>query len=219
MSAITVETPIKAYTDQGLSIKDQAHNVRITSSESYEAAGQLIKGIKGLMNDIKDTFGPLKKKASESHKAVVKEEAERLTPLQEAEGIIKGKMTGYLIEEEKKRKVLQARLEAEAKKHQDDIRLQEAVVLEAAGDTDGAMTVLDAPDHTPAPLAVSNIPKVSGVSEREVWNFEVFDAKLVPDQYKTVNMTAIRGVVRSLKGATDIPGVKVFIEKQMAVRG
>ncbi|MBF0336927.1 MAG: hypothetical protein HQL05_03770 [Nitrospirae bacterium] len=213
IEAFTVEIEVKSS-----EIKRQVDSLNITDMGSYEFAANVLKGVKGLINEVKCLFAPHKKKASEAHKGLVKDESERLTPLQEAEDIIKGKMTAYLKAEEEKRKVLQARLEAEAKKHQEEIRLQEAVALEAAGDTEGAIAILDAPGYTPAPLFVSNIPKVSGVSEREVWDFEVVDAKLVPDQYKTVNMTAIRGVVRSLKGATDIPGVKVFVEKQMAVR-
>ncbi|KJU82383.1 hypothetical protein MBAV_005425 [Candidatus Magnetobacterium bavaricum] len=219
MSTMTLEAPIEAYTEQGLIIKEQADNINITSPESYEAAGQFVKGIKGLMTDIKDTFGPLKKKASESHKAVVKEEAERLTPLQEAEGIIKGKMAAYLKTEELNRRVMQAMLEAEAKKQHDERCLQEALALEAAGNVSDAIAVLDTPNQTPAPLVVSNIPKVTGVSEREVWKFEVVDASKVPDQYKTVDEKKIGAIVRALKGVTDIPGVRVWSEKQMAVRG
>ncbi|KJU83916.1 hypothetical protein MBAV_003883 [Candidatus Magnetobacterium bavaricum] len=216
---MTLEVPTKAYTEQGLCITDQANNINITSPESYTAAGQLIKGIKGLMKEIKDMFGSFKKKADEAHKDIVRKESAQLTPLQAAEGVIKGKMTAYLKAEEVKRTVLQARLEAEANKQHDDLCLQEAVALEKAGNVDAAMAILDAPGHTPAPLVVSNIPKVTGVSEREVWKFEVVDASKVPEQYKTVDEKKIGAIVRALKGITDIPGVRVWSEKQVAVRG
>mgnify|MGYP001295961797 CR=1 FL=1 len=204
--------------EKSISINELSTNISITTPESYEAAAHFLKGVKELMVKIKDTFGPLKKKASEAHKLVVKEESDQLAPLQSVEAQCKGKMSAYLMEEEEKRKALQARLEAEAKRYQEEMRLREAVSLETSGDSEGAMAVLDAPDHTPPPLVVSNVPKVLGVSEREVWGFEVFDADLLPRTYLIVNVVAIRGVVLSLKGQTNIPGVRVFSEKKMTVR-
>ena len=66
-------------------------------------------------------------------------------------------------------------------------------------------------------LAVSTLPKVDGISVREVWKFEVIDAAKVPKKYLAPDERMIGGVVRSLKGNAAIPGVKVWMEKSVAV--
>jgi DNA polymerase III alpha subunit (gram-positive type) len=62
----------------------------------------------------------------------------------------------------------------------------------------------------PTPVVEIQTPKVEGVSTRETWNFEITDRKLVPDEYKSVDERKIGAVVRAMKEATNIPGVRVF---------
>ena len=67
-----------------------------------------------------------------------------------------------------------------------------------------------------APTVAAPALKVQGESTREVWKFEVTDPTLVPRPYLVVDESAIRKVVQALKGGTDIPGVRVYSEKQLA---
>ena len=68
-----------------------------------------------------------------------------------------------------------------------------------------------------APLAPA-APKVTGISTSKKWLFQITDPSKVPDQYKTIDEKKIGGVVRALKGDTDIPGVRVWQESTMAAR-
>ena len=68
---------------------------------------------------------------------------------------------------------------------------------------------------TSAPLAPA-APKVTGISTRKKWLFEITDPAQVPEQYKTIDLKKIGGVVRALKGDTDIPGVRAYSESTMA---
>ncbi|GAI97783.1 unnamed protein product [marine sediment metagenome] len=52
---------------------------------------------------------------------------------------------------------------------------------------------------------------------KKVWTFQVEDSALVPEQYKVVDERKIRAAVAS--GIREIPGVKIFLSPQVAVRG
>jgi hypothetical protein len=67
-----------------------------------------------------------------------------------------------------------------------------------------------------APVISREPPKVSGISTREVWLFEVTDPAAVPREYLVVDESKIRKVVGALKGDTRIAGVRVYSDKRMA---
>lgn len=67
-----------------------------------------------------------------------------------------------------------------------------------------------------APVIQREAPKVAGVSFRDVWKFEVTDPAAVPRQYLVIDESRIRKVVQALRGDADIPGVRVWCEKQPA---
>jgi DNA polymerase III alpha subunit (gram-positive type) len=68
------------------------------------------------------------------------------------------------------------------------------------------------------PIYTPPIQKQKGESTREYWKFEVIDDKLIPRKYLMVDTKKIQGVVSSLKGETEIPGVRVYSEKSMSFR-
>lgn len=67
-----------------------------------------------------------------------------------------------------------------------------------------------------APIIQREAPKVSGISTREVWLFEVTDPTAVPREYLMVDESKIRKVVGALKSDTRIAGVRVYSDKRMA---
>jgi uncharacterized membrane protein YqiK len=69
-----------------------------------------------------------------------------------------------------------------------------------------------------APTSTRAAPKVSGISTRKVWTFEITDPMLVPREFLVIDETKIGGVVRALKEATTIPGVRVFQKDELASR-
>jgi len=52
---------------------------------------------------------------------------------------------------------------------------------------------------------------------KKVWTFQVEDPALVPEQYKVVDERKIRAAVAS--GIREIPGVRIYLSPQVAVRG
>lgn len=216
---ITFTPPAEAgaLAPQVTSTQARALAAVITDAESYAYAGDLLISIATLRKGVEAAFDPLIRHAHETHAAIIAEKKRHVGPLDESERELKGRISVYLLAEEKKRREEELRMRELARKEAEERAIAEAVQLEAEGDAAGAAAVLA--DPTPAPLVVvqSSVPKVAGLSSRETWDFEVTDASLIPREYLAVDMVRIRGVVKALKGSTSIPGVRAFAVKTMAV--
>lgn len=68
------------------------------------------------------------------------------------------------------------------------------------------------------PIYTPPIQKQKGESTRKVWKFEIINEKLIPREYLQIDESKIRGVVTALKGATNIPGIRVYSEDSMSFR-
>lgn len=105
-------------------------------------------------------------------------------------------------EAEKRRAVLEARAEKYAEKG----NIAKAVELEAQ-----AQMVPNA--------VVASEPKAKGVSTREVWKFEIVSEKSLPAEFLMPNEAKIRAYVNAMKGDGAIPGVRIWREDAVVVRG
>ena len=63
-----MEDKIIEVEKQVLTIDVKARELSIESQNSYNMANEFLKTIKTLQTKIKDTFSPMKKKASDAHK-------------------------------------------------------------------------------------------------------------------------------------------------------
>lgn len=116
--------------------------------------------------------------------------------------------------EEVKARALEAQgraAEAEAKRkaaeEAEALRMREADAKRAA-----------AASMPAAPVVHFEQPKVAGVSSRKAWKFEIVDAEQLPREFLMPNEKAIGGVVRSLGGKANIPGVRVYDETVISSR-
>lgn len=90
------------------------------------------------------------------------------------------------------------------------MREQEAAVLASIGE-------LQAHSETLAPVELPALP--SNMSERRVWTIEVEHPELVPREFLMVDEAKIMALIKAVGGENVvIPGVKVFQERQLAVR-
>lgn len=69
-----------------------------------------------------------------------------------------------------------------------------------------------------APVVNVQAPQVKGVSTREEWDFEYTDKSLLPRAYLIEDDKTIRATVKASKGATSIPGIRVFRRQVLAAR-
>lgn len=98
-----------------------------------------------------------------------------------------------------------SRLEAEAE------ALAEIASITARGLEEAAQMMI-------APTAAQTVPKVSGISSRKHWNYEIIDKELIPREYWIIDEKKLSKVVRSLCEATNIPGIRAFPENTIASR-
>ena len=107
-------------------------------------------------------------------------------------------------------KAEQLRLAAEEKRREGE--LAEAARMESRAEQQEAKadTAVAQARTVPTPYVPPANTKLTGIATRENWSFRVTDASKLPREYLVPNETAIRNVVRGLKGATNIPGVEVF---------
>ena len=216
-------------------VVQQANAMTINSPDTCQlAAGFLRDDIKKMRKRVDETFDDLIDQAHKSHKALVARKRTFTDPLDTAERTVKGKMSAFMAEEERKRAAEEARLRKEAEERQraeaeaarraeEERRLNEAAALEAAGHQEAAQALIEEPvvvpvAPPPAVIVPSRVPRMAGVSPRETWKFRIIDESKIPREFLMVNESAIGAMVRSQKGQTRIPGVEVYPETVISAR-
>lgn len=250
---MTVEvTEIEAKTTPAI---EKARGLIIQDQEDFAAAGEFLKELKGVQNEIDIAFDDIIKQAHETHKAAVAKKKRYTEPVAQADTMVRSKMSTYVaqqkhIQEETARKADEERrrLEAEARQKQaeeaakarkadEDARLAAAAEAQARGNAESAERILNAPPPPPPPLAPIvmpqaappvEMPKVAGVSFREVWKLRSVDKNTLihaaaknPELYAgylLVDEKALNALAKALKGEARCPGAEFMSEQQSAVR-
>lgn len=109
-----------------------------------------------------------------------------------------------------KAKIVEAHKKAEEAAR---IALENAGAAAAEGDS-GALT-----DALQQHDTAVEFPLTEGIQYRSSWKFEITDESKIPREFMTPNLELIRGVVTHKKGATEIPGVRVYEDKIVASVG
>lgn len=225
----------RAVTVEALTWPERAKATVVIDAGSYQAAGELLKGIKQLRQKIAETFDPHVRRAFESHRALCEEKRQAEAPLTEAERVIKNALVAYDTEQERVRREEQRRLEEVARQEQEREALERAAALERDGNAfgDEAMVTearqiveeqLQAPPPPVAAVAKAT-PKVSGIVHRSTWSARVTDVMALirfvaanPSHagLLQVNQAALNAQARSLKGAMRLPGVQSVETRDVA---
>lgn len=218
-----LDAPDRAVVDDALAWPDKARAVVITDADTYAAACGLLLGIKDLRKKVADTFDPHVRRAFEAHRALVKEKAGAEAPLTEAERILKDSIVAYDREQERLRLEAQRKADEEARREEETRRLEQAALMETEGQEFGdeamveeAHALISQPVTAVAAPVAKLTPKVSGVTLKKSYAFRIIDPTKVPNQYKVIDESKIRGVVRSLGMNANIPGVQVYEETSVA---
>jgi DNA polymerase III alpha subunit (gram-positive type) len=196
-------------------ITAQAGSLRIVSPEAYEDAGALLKTIKGALRQIEAQRTSITAPMNEALRNANAQAKIAAAPFEAAEKRIKGAMISYADEQERLRQAEQRKAEELARREREKLEAQAAKAA-ASGKVDKAEQLEERAAAVVAPVINREPPKVAGVSTREVWKFEVTDPSLVPRQYLEVDEAKIRRVVQAMKADANIPGVRVWAERQLA---
>lgn len=222
---------------------DRVRDLTIVDADGCVQASYLLRSIKGVRNDVQRWFDPhieaaqeTKRKADQARKALV-DECERIqAPLVVAEQTVKRALLTYEQEQEQRRRAEEARLQADAQREAEAQTLAAAAELERfavrTGDAEmleEAASLIEQPVEAAAVSVKSFVPKVQGIVYRDNWkahpevNIRALAAAVAsgaaPVSFLQPNMTAINQWIRATQGAADLPGVRIFNDRQIAARG
>lgn len=214
-------------------VVEQARAIVVDSPEAYEEAGTFLQLIAERRRLVGETFDPIVSKAHAAHKEAVAQRAKFLDPLNTAERDVKGKLAGYVQEQQRIQREAQRRLEEEARQAAETAAAEEAKRLEAAGETELAAMVREEAAQAPAPVVpvASAVPRMAGIANRETWKWrfkgseaaalrELVQAAAKDERllgYLAVRETAVGSTVRAQKSLTKIPGIEVYPDQTVAV--
>ena len=207
-------------------IERRAMLLDVSTDLGYVAAGELLKEVKGLGKATKAYWDPVRASAKTAYDAVVEKRGQMLGPVENAEALLKGKMSRFVLA---RRAKASAQLAQSRKVAQDaiDAKLEEASARESAGDLEGAyMALADAEVYdmySGSAQATVTVPKVEGVSTSRTWKITVEDSDAVPvsvngKELRPVDTAAILRLVKEAKGDITIPGVKIAEDVTISVR-
>jgi hypothetical protein len=216
-----IELPDTEVIDsKALSAVETAKLLVIDDRPKYEKAGALLLGLKEIEREIDATFDPVIKSAYEAHRAAIAARDKHRAPIREAERIIKKKMVEFQTLEERRIREEEARLRELAKREEENERLKTAERLLAEGRAEEVISLLEGGLETPpVVLPDTPAPKIKGIVTREVWKFRIEDPSKVPCEYHMIDEAKIRAVVRATEGKIEIPGVAIYMEKEIAAWG
>jgi len=213
-----------------------AQELIVDNNAKYVEAGEFLKSLKGLEDEISEAYDPSIDLAHKTHKSLLAVKKKYLEPVVTAKSIVTKKCLEYRRIENEKRieaeRQMQEQARLEAARITEELKKEER--LAAATVTDMASGVGDQPiedisveDKQPervAPIVApvvraEPIPEIQGLSVRRDWDFVIEDPSLVPVEYKIIDEKKIRGVVKALKDQARIPGVRVFQQENLMNRG
>jgi hypothetical protein len=222
MDAVTTAVPDFAPMRLEITaLPNTARSVPIYDDPSFQAASALLVRIKWLRTRLEELLAPHIKRAYEAHRALVTDRRRLDTPLTEAEAILKRRLAEFTVAEEARRAIEARRQLAEAHAARSARIWAEVEALETAGYRQEAAEVVAEFVQAPLMPLVDPSTRVAapGISTREVWRYEVEDPAQVPREYLTIDHTKLGGVVRALKSAATIPGVRIWVERTIAATG
>ncbi|MDE2104077.1 MAG: hypothetical protein KGL39_42965 [Patescibacteria group bacterium] len=204
-----------------------AQAYEITSPEMCEAAAEDLKAFKAKAKELEAKRKAITEPLDKAKKAVMDLFRQPLALLEQAESVLKRGILTYQQEEDRKRRLEEARRAELAR--QEKARLeQEAAEAAKQGHVEEAETLREFAEILPsAPIVESGAPKIAGLATRTNWHAEVVDMHAFvravaerPDlvHLLTPNMAALNALARAQKDALDIPGVKVVSEASLAAR-
>jgi hypothetical protein len=224
LAKLTVPMPDAQLSERAQALLEAARLRTITTSEQYEAAAAELIVIKKKFTEIETERMSLRKPLAfvmDRLQAIYKPP---LTFLEEAERIVKRKMSDWQVEQDRLRRIEQAKADEAARKEQEKIRAQ-AAKAEAAGKVEKAEALQQRAQAVVAPVIQYSVPQVAGIGTRENWYAECTDLMVLvkaiaegkaPLSLVMANDKVLGQQARSLKKDFVAPGVRVWSDKNIA---
>ena len=195
----------------------------VNNQNSYEMASGILRGVKGLIKQVEDSYNPIVSKALSAHREAIAQRDKYLNPLKKIELAVKNRISGYLDECEQKRRAEEIRLqsEAEEKARKEKEKLEaRAEKWAEKGKTEKAEALKEQAEQVEAivPTVSPIVQKVEGQSTRKVYKARVVDFSILSNDYKIVNQQLLDSIARNTKGQQKIAGVEYYEEMVLVSR-
>ena len=203
-------------------VVDKASSIIVSNGLESRVATEFVRDLKGHMEKVEGFFRPDIENAHKTHKDLCSKLNNFMAPLRNAEMIVKRKIALFSRAEQERIDKEQAAERARAKVKADEERealLAKAVKAEEKGDDKKAAELLERSSMVREEVRTvqPTLPQ-AGVINRMEYEIEVLDKALVPEEYKTVDTALIKRIVKSFKGKTKIPGIKIIEVPDVSIR-
>ncbi len=194
---------------------------KIDSPAMYEESGLELGKVKARIKELDAERMEMTRPLDESKKKIMEKYRPFLDALDKAKSLYENEIRRYSAEQERIRREEQRRVDEAARKEQQRLQaLAQAKADKAAaqGKAEKAQEIMENVRHVPVAIVQTIVPKVAGMSMREVWKFRITDPKLIPREYLLVNETMLGKLATATRGAVPVPGVEFYTESQIANR-
>lgn len=197
----------------------------VTSVEQYNAAGDLLRRVKGRQREVEAERKGILRPFDEARDRIMKLFAPVQKNLTDAERLLKASMLDWQRVEQRRRDEAEAAARETQRVEQERLAAQ-AQAAAANGDATRATVLTEMAEDVPV-QTVAPVERAAGTSVRQVWHAEVVDKKRliqavligqVPLDVLEVNMPRLNQIAREQKEQFRVPGAQAVMEEQMAVR-
>lgn len=225
---VAISAPKPAELQRGAaSALDLVQSFEIVDQPTFDIAAEELRAIKGKIDALSEQRMAITRPLDGVKAAIMSLFRSPVETLQQAEGILKGKMLAW--QQEEQRKANEARLAAERAAAEERARLQrEADALAAQGRTgEAAVKEQVAAMVVAPPPAVAAPVAAKGISTRETIDHEVVDLLALVQHVAAnpelvgllaVDSVKLRNYVKGLGLQCNLPGVRVFTKQSIAAR-
>lgn len=228
MADETVVVAQQEVESKSLVLYEQAKGILIRDQVSFEQAGEMLKAVVQMRKQINDLCDPAITAAHEAHKAAINVKKKLESPVVMAEDVLRRGTGAYISEQERLRKVEEARLAEEARKKEEELRKAQAKAAKAEGlPAKVVEAIKNRPIEMPKPVAAPTITPVAGLAGRTTYEAEVESLELllravvqgkVQLQAIQANMVFLNQMAKAMKDQFSYPGVKLVKKSGVSVR-
>lgn len=199
-----------------------AKGLVIDSEESYAQGGEYLVALKGMRKKADASFDKIIQGAHALWKIALGSKAEVDDPLADAERVIKGNMSSFRSRQQEEQRRAEAERQRKLREEEEAERLRRAVEASEGGLEELGDAILEQPVALPSYVQPPAPPpvKTAGVSEVEVWKFEIIDASKIDRKFLVPDESAIRRVVQAMKedAAAIVGGIRIIRDVQIRGR-
>jgi len=213
-------------TDNGTLVAD-AKSLAVVDVDTHQVGQEFLVRCARMEKAVREKLDPIISGANRTHKELTSLRGELLDPIGWARSIVSRKIADYEIEQTRKAEEERRRLEAGARKAEEERTLAAAIDAEQSGDQAAAEEIMAVPVEIPVIKPAPAFVRAEGVSSRTLYSAEVIslvalvqyvaghpeDANLL-----TPNQSAINDRARSQRDGFRLPGCKLVKKTSMAVR-